>query len=116
MTEDEITRWLSSLLKRKEDRKDLYTQFKDLLQESHLSLDLSTKQKETLALIKLIIDNDKKHEDGLIDAYEMIALLLRRVMNLEDKVNQLKKCQADKINLCYYRHLLGEEKRGGEAA
>jgi hypothetical protein len=38
----------------------------------------------------------KKHEDGLIDVNEMIALLLRRVMNLEDKVNQLKKWQADK--------------------
>jgi len=44
----------------------------------------------------LIIDNDKKHEDGLIDVYEMIVLLLRRVMNLEDKVNQLGKWQADK--------------------
>jgi hypothetical protein len=45
---------------------------------------------KALVLIKLIIDDDKKQEDSIIDAYEMVALLLRRVMKLESEVSQLK--------------------------
>ena len=89
MSEDEVSKWLSSASKRKEDSKRIYFKFKDLLQELSVR-DLSTRQKETLALIKLIIDDDKKHEDSIIDAYEMVALLLRRVMKLEKEVRQLK--------------------------
>ena len=89
MSEDEVSKWLSSVSKRKEDSKRIYSKFKDLLQELSIS-DLSARQKESLALIKLIIDDDKKHEDSIIDAYEMIALLLKRVMKLESEVSQLK--------------------------
>jgi len=89
MSEDEVSKWLSSVSKRKEDSKRIYSKFKDLLQELSIS-DLSTRQKETLALIKLMIDDDKEHEDSLLDAYETIALLLRRLMKLEKEVYQLK--------------------------
>lgn len=89
MSEDEVSKWLSSVSKRKEDSKRIDSKFKDLLQELSVS-DLNTRQKENLALIKLIIDDNKKHEDSIIDAYEMVALLLRRVMKLEKGVSQLK--------------------------
>jgi|WetSurMetagenome_2_1015567.scaffolds.fasta_scaffold863870_1 hypothetical protein len=89
MSEDEVNKWLSSVSKRKEDSKRIYSKSKDLLQELSTS-DLSTRQKETLALIKLMIDDDKKEEDSILDAYEMVALLLRRLMKLEFEVRQLK--------------------------
>lgn len=89
MSEDEVSKWLSSALKTKEDRKHIYSKFKDLVQELNAS-DLSTRQKETLALIKLMIDDDKEQEDRVIDTYEMVALLLTRVMKLENEVRQLK--------------------------
>jgi Mg2+ and Co2+ transporter CorA len=89
MSEDEVSKWLSSASKRKEESKRVYSKFKDLLQELSAS-DLSARQKETLALINLIIDDDKKQEDSILDAYEMVALLLRRVMKLEKEVSQLK--------------------------
>lgn len=90
MSEDQVSKWLSNLSKRKEDSKRIHSKFKDLLQELSIS-DLSTRQKETLALIKLIIDDDKKQEDSIIDAYEMVALLLKRVIKIESEVSQLKK-------------------------
>jgi rubrerythrin len=89
MSEDEVSKWLSSASKRKEDSKRIYSQFKDLMQELSVS-DLSARQKEILALVKLIIDDEKNHEDRVIDAYEMVALLLKRVMKLESEVRQLK--------------------------
>jgi Mg2+ and Co2+ transporter CorA len=89
MSEDEVSKWLSSASKRKEDNKRIYSQFKNLVQELSVS-DLSTRQKETLALIKLIIDDDTKHEDSILDAYEMVALILRRLIKLEKEVSQLK--------------------------
>lgn len=89
MSEDEVSKWLNSASKTKEDRKRVYSKFKDLLQELNAS-DLSTRQKETLALIKLMVDDDKKQEDRVLDTYEMVALLLRRVMKLENEVRQLK--------------------------
>ncbi len=89
MSEDEVSKWLSSASKRKEDSKHIYSRLKDLVQELSVS-DFSVRQKETLALIKLIIDDDKKQEESIIDVYEMVALLLRRVMKLENEVRQLK--------------------------
>lgn len=89
MSEDEVSKWLNSASKTKEDRKRTYSKFKDLLQELNAS-DLSTRQKETLALIKLMIDDDMEQENRILDAYEMVALLLRRVMKLENEVRQLK--------------------------
>jgi hypothetical protein len=47
MSEDEVSKWLSSVSKRKEDNKRIYSKFKDSLQELSIS-DLGTKQKETL--------------------------------------------------------------------
>lgn len=95
MSEDEVSKWLSSMSKRKADSKHIYSKFENLLQELSVS-DLSTRQKETLALIKLMIDDDKKHEDSILDAYEMVALLLRRVMKLEKEVSQLKESFGSK--------------------
>ncbi len=89
MSEDEVSKWLSSVSKRKEDSKRTYSKFKELVQELSVS-DLSARQKETLALIKLMIDDDKEQEDRILDAYEMVALLLRRLMKLESEVRQLK--------------------------
>lgn len=70
MSEDEVSKWLNSASKTKEDRKRIYSKFKDLLQELNAN-DLSTRQKETLSLIKLMIDDDKKQEDSILDAYEI---------------------------------------------
>jgi len=95
MSEDEVSKWLSSASKRKEDSKRIYSKFKELVQELSVS-DLSTRQKETLALIKLLIDDDKKQEDSILDAYELVALLLRRLMKLEKEVSQLKESLGSK--------------------
>jgi len=89
MSEDEVSKWLSSVSKRKEGSKRIYSKFKDLVQELSVN-DLSTRQKEILALIKLMIDDDKEQENRILDAYEMVGLLLRRLMKLENEVRQLK--------------------------
>lgn len=90
ISNDEMIKWINALKKEKEQSDLEYAKFTGIIQGVR-SRPMTQTDEAMLALIELIIKNDKGSKDLFNQTYQIIVVFLNKIETLEKEVKDLKR-------------------------